>query len=336
MYRPDTDRQTATHTTHRIVFLDHSGEKTKLRRPAFPHEWIEFDHTSDGQIIERLTGATIAILNRTALKERHLLSLPTLKLIAVRATGYQSVDVEACRRLGITVSNVRDWCSAAVAEHAFALILSLRRHLKESSELVNSGSWTASSVAIMKYNFPIDLAGSTLGIIGYGTLGKRVHELAKAFGMNVLIAAHKNGGGSAARGDALRSGRTAFADVIANSDVITLHCPLNEETANLIGADELAAMRPHALLINCARGGLVDEQALALALRAGTIGGAGLDVLRTEPPIEGGPLLGLDLPNLIITPHQAWASTGSLRALDEQLIGNIECFVRGEPRNIVT
>lgn len=322
----EQSRQTAI---QKIVFLDHSNEQRKLRRPDFPHEWVEFDHTTEDQVVDRLKGATIAIVNRTPLNERHLSNVPTLKLIAVRATGYQSVDIDAARRLGITVSNVRGWCSAAVAEHVFALILSLRRHLPEASELVKSGSWTRSSTAIMKYDFPIDLAGSTLGIVGYGTLGKRVHELAKAFGMQVLIAERKNSAH-------VRDGRTAFAEVISKSDVLSLHCPLSEESADLIGKSELSLMRPHALLINCARGGLIDEEALADCLRRGTIGGAGLDVLRTEPPVNGGALLELNLPNLIVTPHQAWLSTGSLKELDEQLIANIESFVGGEPINVVT
>jgi len=315
-------------TLHKIVFLDHSNEKPNFRMPRFPHEWVEYEHTTEDQVVERLAGATVAVMNRTALKDWQLAQLPDLKLVAIRATGYNGIDIESCKRLNIAVSNVRNWCSTSVPEHVFALILALRRKLLEAAQLVTTGQWTASSTAVMKYALPNDLAGSTLGIIGYGALGKRVAEIGRAFGMRVLIAEHKDV-------ESTRPDRESFEDVISTSDIISLHCPLNDATKNLIGADELQTMRKNALLINCARGGIVDENALAAALRAGEIGGAGFDVLSEEPPINGNPLLDPRLKNVIITPHQAWLSSEALNALDDQLINNIESFVAGKPRNIV-
>jgi glycerate dehydrogenase len=190
--------------------------------------------------------------------------------------------------------------------------------------------WQASpTYGVLLEPLPRALAGSTLGVIGYGTLGQRVEKLARCFGMAVFIAEHKG----AAH---VREGRIRFEDVLARSDVLVVLCPLSDETRNLIGAAELALMRHDALLINCARGGIVDEAALATALVQGTIGGAGVDVLSEEPPRHGNPLLTLQLPNLIVTPHMAWASVESLESLAEQLIGTLEAFVAGAPRNLVT
>ena len=312
---------------HKIVFLDQLNEKSKLRSPNFPHEWTEFPQTAENEIRERLAEATIAIVNRVKLREDTLSQLTKLKLIVVRATGYDCIDVAACKKLGITVCNVRDWCRASVAEHTFALIFALRRRLQESTALVNNKQWLGSSSAVLKS--PTELGGTTLGIIGYGSLGKGVAEMGRALGMNLLIAARKNA-------HTLADGRVAFDYLLSNSDVVSLHCPLTESTTNLIGENELKKMRSTALLINCARGGVVNELDLANALKSGTIGGAGVDVLKEEPPIHGNPLMDLELSNLIITPHQAWASEESLKRLDEELVVNIESFVAGRPRSVVS
>lgn len=312
----------------KIVFLDREGLPATVRPPRFPHEWHEYPTSSPDVVVERLQDATIAIIDRVALGEAELAQLPRLKLIAVAATGFDTVDVAACRRRGIAVANVRNW-STSVSEHVFALILALRRNLLSYHDAVQDGAWQrAENYTLLQDPMPLSLSGSTMGIIGYGGLGRTVAELGKAFGMRVLVAERKGAG-------ELREGRTHFDEVLAESSVLVVLCPLTEETHGLIGSAELGSMPRCSLLINCARGGIVDEQALATALQRGDIAGAGVDVLSQEPPRSGNPLLTLRQPNLIVTPHVAWASVQSLQNLADQLIDNIEAFVAGTPRNLV-
>ncbi len=284
--------------------------------------------TAHAQVIERLKHATIAITNKVPLREAELSELPELKFIAVAATGVDIIDLDYCRKRNLPVSNVRNYALHSVPEHVFTLILSLRRNLFSYREDVARGAWAeASGFCLLTY--PIrDLHGSTLGIIGYGALGQAVEKLALSFGMRVLISEHKN-----AR--TIRSGRTGFEETLRASDIISLHCPLNDETRGLIGKSELEMMRRDALLINTARGGLVGEDALAQALRFGLIAGAGFDVLTNEPPRDGNPLLELNLPNFILTPHIAWASREAMQALANQLIANIEAFIKSSPQNLL-
>jgi glycerate dehydrogenase len=314
-------------TTERIVYLDRSVIRTEVRRPAFGHEWIEYPTTRPEEVKARLEGATIAITHRVFLKGEDL--PPTLRLIAVGSTGYERIDLAACRARGIHVSNVRSW-TVSVSEHVFALALALRRHLLTYNSAVRSGAWSSSpdfSLADLQTS-DHTLRGDTLGVIGFGTIGRSVAELGRGFGMEVLVAERK---GAAAP----REGRVPFYEVLRRSDLLAVLCPLTPETRGLIGAEELALMKWDALLINCARGGIVDEFALAEALAQGRLGGAGIDFLETEPPSPGNPLLRLKLDNLIVTPHVAWASQESLANLAEQLIQNIEAFVLGSPRNLV-
>lgn len=221
----------------------------------------------------------------------------------------------------------------SLPEHVFALILSLRRQLPTYNAAVARGDWSRHSNPLLVIPpLPRTLAGSTLGLIGLGTIANQVATIAAAFGMSVLAAERRHA-------PSLREGRIAFDDVLRQSDVLVVLCPLSPETRNLISTDELALMKPNSLLVNCARGGIVDERALAVALRNGRIAGAGVDVLADEPPRNGGPLLDLaaeGCPQLIITPHVAWASEESLQVLVEQLIGNIEAWVEGHPRNLVS
>ena len=312
-----------------IVFLDRDTLKAKIRSPAFPHEWIEYGKTETGEVFERLRDATIAITNKVPLREADLKQLPRLRLIAVAATGVDIIDLEYCRQALVTVSNVRNYAGHTLPEHALMLMLALRRNLLSYRRDVQAGEWQLTHTFCL-FEHPIhDLSGSTLGIIGYGTLGRAVERLAIAFGMRVLRAEHKGA-------ERIREGRVSFEDALGASDIITLHSPLNDGTRNMIGAAELSMMKRDAILINTARGGLVDERALAEALRRGTIGGAGFDVLTKEPPREGNPLLELDLPNFILTPHNAWASLEAMQTLADQLIDNIEAFVRGEPKNVIS
>lgn len=311
----------------RIIFLDRNTLRAKIRRPDFAHEWIEYDETDASRLVERLGGATIAITNKVRLGEAELRELGSLRLIAVAATGVDIIDLEYCRRRGIAVSNIRDYAGHTVPEHALMLMLALRRNLLSYRHDVESGEWERAR-AFCLFEHPIhDLHGSSLGIIGYGTLGKAVERLGLAFGMRVAVAEHKGA-------SKIREGRISFEEALRESDIVTLHSPLNDETRNMIGAAELSLMKPDAILINTARGGLVDERALIDALKSGQIGGAGFDVLTKEPPSEGNPLLDVKLPNLILTPHNAWASREAMQALADQLIDNIEAFVRGEPKNL--
>ena len=313
---------------HSIVFLDRDALIANLRRPAFAHEWREYDESAPEQVVERLSGATIAIVNKVSLREAELARLPQLKLIAVAATGVDIVDLESCRRRGISVSNVRRYAAHAVPEHTLMLMLALSRNLFNHRRDIERGAWQEAKHFCLFNHTIRDLHGLTLGIIGYGALGQAVEKLARALGMRVLISEHKNA-------QETRAGRVSFEEALRASDIITLHAPLRAETRHLIGASELERMKSSALLINTARGGLVDEGALAAALRRGIIGGAGFDVLSDEPPRGGNPLLDLRLPNFILTPHIAWASTEAMQTLADQLIDNIEAFVRGEPRNLV-
>ncbi|MBK7900580.1 MAG: D-2-hydroxyacid dehydrogenase [Azonexus sp.] len=315
----------------RIVCLDRDSFIADLRRPAFPHEWVEYATTPAGQAVERLSGASIAITNKVPLPAEALAALPDLRLVAVSATGTNVVDLEACRARGIAVCNIRGYAAHTVPEHTFMLLLALSRNLIAYRQAVQAGRWQCSQQFCL-FDHPIrDLHGATLGVVGSGSLGAGVVRLAEAFGMRVLRAERK---GAAT----VRPGYTAFAEVLRQCDALTLHCPLGPDTRGLIGEAELRAMRPTALLINTGRGGLVDEAALVHALREGWIAGAGFDVATAEPPPDDHPLLApelLALPNFLLTPHVAWASRPAMQALADQLIENLEAFVAGRPRNRV-
>ena len=308
-------------TTEIIVFLERNTFNVPFRRPAFAHEWSEFGETPPGEVVERLAPATIAICNKLPLRAETLSQLPKLRLIAVAATGVDNVDLAYCRSHNIAVCNTRGYAVNSLPEHALMLMLALRRNLMAYRDDVKAGRWhEAKQFCLLDH--PIgDLRGTTLGIVGFGTLGKSMAQLGRAVGMEVIVA--------------VRDDRAGFEEVLRRSDVLSLHCPLTEETKNLIGADELAQMKPDAILINTARGGLIDDHALIEALKNGRLAGAGIDVLRNEPPREGNPLLEVDLPNLIVTPHNAWASRQAMQTLADQLIDNLEAFVSGSPQNLV-
>ncbi len=317
---------------HRIVYLERESVIADVRRPAFAHEWVEYPATRAEEVAERLTGATIAIVNKAPLPAAVIAALPQLKMVAVAATGTNIVDLAACKARGIVVSNIRGYAEHTVPEHVMALMLALSRNLVAWRESVRAGRWQQSSQFCL-FDHPIsDLHGSTLGLVGSGSLGRGVARLAEAFGMRVMRAERKGASG-------VRSGYHAFAEVLAAADVLSLHCPLTPETQALIGENELRAMKPGALLINTARGGLVDESALIRALKSGWIAGAGFDVISAEPPPVGHPMVDpelLALPNFLLTPHVAWASRPAMQALADQLIDNVEAFAAGHPRNLVT
>jgi glycerate dehydrogenase len=311
-----------------IVFLERSTFNIEFRRPTFLHDWTDFAETPLSEIVPRLRSATIAICNKLPLRADTLRHLTKLKLIAVAATGVDNVDMDFCRANAIAVCNTRGYAINSLPEHALMLMLALRRNLIAYRNDVNAGRWYQAGQFCLLDHPISDLRGTTLGIIGYGTLGQSMAKLASAIGMEVIVAERNHV-------ERVREGRSSFEDVLQRSDVISLHCPLTEETRNLIGVEELRMMKPDGILINTARGGLVDDVALVEALRTGQIAGAGIDVLRVEPPQEGNELLKAALSNLIITPHNAWASRQAMQTLADQLMDNLEAFVRGEPRNLV-
>ncbi len=313
---------------HKIVFLDRDSLQAQVRRPGFKHEWAEFAATDAGQVVARLSGATIAITNKVPLRAADIALLPELRMVAIAATGTDNVDLAACRERGIVVSNIRNYSLVSVPEHVITLILALRRNLRAYINDVEAGLWQQSSRFCLLDHPIADLAGSRIGIVGYGALGKKVATIARAFAMEVCVTSR-----SPVNDEAVSA--MPLDELLRTADVVSLHLPLTEQTRNLIGAKELATMKRSALLINTARGGLVDEDALAQALENGIIGGAGFDVLSKEPPAPENPLLQLRIPNFILTPHVAWASGGAMQTLADMLIDNIEAWAKGEPLNMV-
>lgn len=281
-----------------------------------------FDFSNEGEIKKRLAGCAIALVNKAKLGRDIVLGAANLKLIALAATGTDNVDTSAAKERGIAVANIRDYCSAALAQHVCALILELTQHAGGYDALVRSGAWQRSR-SFALFDYPIrELTGRVLGIVGYGSLGQAAARLGECLGMEVWVAARPGS-------DAVPAGRVAFETLLEEVDVLSLHCPLTEQTHHLIGATELKRMKRDAILINTARGGLVDGAALAAALRAGEIGGAGIDVLPVEPPPDDHPLLAPDIPNLILTPHIAWAALEARQRGIDQVAENVAAFLAG-------
>jgi glycerate dehydrogenase len=280
-----------------------------------------------------LAEAEILITNKMRVGAAELAAAPRLKLVCLSATGVNNVDLAAARARGIGVCNITAYCTASVVQHTYALILALTHHLAGYQRLLQQGAWRDSPQFCL-LDYPIrELAGRKLGIVGYGELGRGVARAAPAFGLEVLVSERPGDPDDGPPG--AETDRLPFARVLEESDILSLHCPLTDATRGLIDAAALARMKPDALLINTARGALVDSAALAAALRAGRIAGAGIDVLPQEPPVDGDPLLDPDIPNLVITPHIAWAARESRqRALDE-IAANIRSFLEGGRRGRV-
>lgn len=300
-----------------ILDLDSLGpEDLDLRAllASLPH-WQQYGSTRPEQTADRVRAAQVIITNKVVIDEPVMAGAPALKLICVAATGTNNIDLQAAQRRGISVRNAVNYGTDAVAQHALMLMLTLSTQLLAYRDDIRAGRWSRSPFFCLLGHPIRQLSQQTLGIVGYGSLGQRVAELARAFGMKILV--------SARPGEPAQAGRLAFGELLGQVDILSLHCPLTPHTDKLINARTLALMKPGALLINTARGGLIDEPALATALRAGQLGGAGLDVLSMEPPPADHPLLAPDIPNLILTPHSAWASQPARQALVDQLQQNI-------------
>jgi glycerate dehydrogenase len=310
----------------RAVFLDYDTVSNgDLDRSVFTAAQVEyFGTTEPGQVGERIRDADIVLLNKVKMPRAQLEQAARLKLIAVAGTGTDQVDLAAARERGIAVCNVRGYCTQSVVQHAWSMILSLTQHLPQFARLTMDGSWVKNEEATL-FAHPIrELAGCTLGVVGWGNLGRGVAGIAEAFGMRVIIANRPGG--------AAEPGRVDLAQLLKTSDVVSLHCPLTPATRGLIGARELALMKPGALLINTARGGLVDGLALAQALKEGRLAGAGIDALVQEPPVDGDPLLDPAIPNLILTPHIAWAAREARQRCLAEMAANIEDYLGGGRR----
>jgi len=313
----------------RVVFLDRASLRANIRAPNAATQYCEYDATEAADMLERLRGAVVAIVNKVPMRAATLEQLPDLKLIAVAATGVDNVDVAYCRENGIAVANIQNYAQHSVPEHAFALILALRRNLLAYAHDVQSGAWNESSQFCLHTHVIGDLHGATLGIVGAGAIGRATGAIGRAFGMRVLFAQHASSSQPTLE-------RVPLDELLRRSDILSLHCPLEPATRNLMDIDAFRRMKRGALLINTARGGLIDEAALVQALDEGLIAGAGLDVLTVEPPRGGNPLLDKRRMNLIVTPHIAWASAEAMQSLADQLIDNIESWAAGKPRNLVT
>ncbi|HXQ63662.1 MAG TPA: NAD(P)-dependent oxidoreductase [Steroidobacteraceae bacterium] len=316
----------------RAVFLDYATvsfgadlDPGRLRR-ALPDLTL-YDVTEASQVRERLDRQQVAIINKVELTAEVIVASPALKLIALAATGTNNVELETARARGVAVCNIRDYCTPSLVQHVFAVLLALTHRLREYDRALKAGAWEHAAHFTM-LDFPIrELAGRTFGIVGFGALGQSVARVAKSFGMQVLIANRPGG--------PREPGRLDLEALLPLADVLTLHCPITPATRNMIGERQLALMKKDAVLINTARGALVDAAALAAALRAGRLGGAGIDVLAEEPPVHGSPLLAPDLRNLIVTPHIAWAARESRQRAIDEVAANVEDFERGGRRGRV-
>jgi glycerate dehydrogenase len=317
----------------RAVFLDYGTvssnddlDSASLRRAA---PGIDLrNNTPQADVPAVIAGASVVALNKLRLTRETIVAAPDLRLVVLAATGTNNVDLEAARERGVGVCNLRDYCTASVVQHVLGTMLLLTQRLREYDTLVRSGAWSRGDQFCL-LDYPIrELTGRPLGIVGHGALGKGVARAASlALGMEVLLANRPGG--------ERQPGRHDLDDLLPRVDVLSLHCPLTPATKGMIGATRLARMRPDALLVNTARGALVDSQALADALRAGRLGGAAIDVLPQEPPLHGDPLLAPDIPNLVVTPHIAWAARAARQRCLDEMAANIEDFLRGGHRGRV-
>ena len=327
----------ATHSTRdqsetlvKAVFLDYdtvsSGDLDTSALSAAVDD-LALCESDDAKIIERIRDAQVVLLNKVELSRELMQGAPKLKLVAVAGTGTNNIDVEAARELGVAVCNVRGYCTSSVTQHVWGLILSLTQHVSDYARLAGNGSWTENELLTVLSHPIRELDGRIFGVVGWGELGRGAARVAEAFGMRVIIANR--------RGESPRSGRVELPQLLAMADIVSLHCPLNDSTRGLIGEHELALMKPDALLINTARGGLVDGKALAAALKSGRLGGAGIDVLPNEPPPADEPLLDPNIPNLIVTPHVAWAGREARQRCLDEMAANIKDFRSGGRRSRV-
>jgi len=321
--------------TTRIVFLDRAifAPSVDLRPPAFEHAWTDHAVTTPGAVVERLKGAEIAVTSKIPIGPAEFAALPNLRMIAIAGAGVDHIDLAAAKAHGVTVANLKGYAWRAVAEHAIAMTFALARNLQSYGDAVAAGRWSEAEAFCWHGGGAIlDLLDATFVVVGKGAIGGETGRLAAALGMRVLYAERSGA-------TEVRPGYVSFEAALEAADVVSLHCPLTAQTRHMIDAAAFANMRRQPILINCGRGGLVDELALEAALDAGQIRAAGFDVLSKEPPQPGdaNPVLQLaGRPNVLVTPHVGWASRTAMQAAADMLIGNIEAFVAGAPPNTVS
>lgn len=319
-------------SAYKAVFLDHTSlDLGDLDLSALHDNFAEltlYSSSAPQEVIERLQGAQVAISNKIMIDATTFASCPDLKLVLITATGTNNVDLVSAREHGVVVCNCQGYGTPSVAQHTLMLLLNLATRLSDYQSAVQHGRWQQAKQFCL-LDFPIvELQGKTLGLLGHGELGGAVAKLAEAFGMRVVL--------GQIPGRPARPDRVPLPELLPQVDALTLHCPLNEHTRDMLGADELSLMKPHAFIVNTARGGLINEQALADALRNGHLGGAATDVLTVEPPVNGNPLLAGDIPRLIVTPHNAWGSVEARQRIVGQLIENVQAFLAGTPQRVVS
>jgi len=319
----------------KAVFLDYSTMGPELDLSPLSEQLPEleiFDATSDDQIADRIRDAEFVFANKVKINDELLAAANKLQFIGLTATGTDNINLESAKRHGVAVCNIRGYCTRSVTEHVFGLLLSLTHSLHRYTTAVRDGGWQQAPDFCMLV-YPIrELSAMTMGIVGYGQLGSAIARKAREFDMEVLISSRPGTNVDAAPND---EDRVSFDELLSRSDVISLHCPLTDQTHELFAADEFRKMKPTAILINTARGALIDSAALANALQSGEIGAAGIDVLPNEPPVHGDPLLDYRGDNLLITPHVAWATDRSRQDAIQEVAENVRAFLAGEQRNRV-
>ncbi len=317
---------------YRIVNLDRDGLPSHIEIPApkFEHDWTNYPSSNADEVISRAKGADILVVNKVSVNAAILEACPTVKHVAVCATGYNIIDIAACESRGISVSNIPSYAATTVSEHVIASALVLRREINRYRQAVINGKWQ-NSPAFCLFDKPfLNLRGATMGLIGLGEIGEATAKHAKALGMTVLFSSRSQRSHDFAK-------QVDLDQLLSQSDVVSIHCSLNETSKGLIGERQLALLPRHAILINTARGGIVDEQAVVDAIHNESIAGIAFDVLEQEPPIENSPLLSIShQPHVLITPHISWASEQAMQYLANTLTRNIEEFAAGAPTNLVT
>lgn len=323
----------------RTVFLDFATlHPTDLNTQKLSDclDEVEFwSETKPGEMVSRLTEAEVVVVNKVELRRDAIEAAGNLKLICLAATGSDNIDLDAAKEHGIAVANIRDYCTASVIQHVFTLLLTLNQKLDAYRQQVTNGEWqNVSRFCLLDPPFE-ELHDKTLGLIGLGSLGGGVAGVARAFGMRVIAARLPWRTAKSPGPDGQSAPRLPLQDLLQQSDIVSLHCPLTEDTRNIINAEALALMQKHALLINTARGALVDSAALVAALKSGSIAGAGIDVLPEEPPARGNPLLDYlqsadQSAPLVVTPHIAWAARQARQRALDQVLENIQAFANGE------
>lgn len=315
----------------KAVFLDFDtmggGLDVSPLKAAIP-DIVIHDVTANDQVAERIAGKNVVFTNKMRLSAKLLAAAPELKFIGLTATGTDNIDIETARKHNIAVANIRNYCTQSVVEHVFGAVLTLTHSLPRFRQTVRDGAWQKAADPFLLVHPVRELSAMTMGIVGFGALGQGVARTAEYFGMDVIVAARRDA-------EKIPGDRVPFDALLDSADIISLHCPLTDETRNLLSSAEFKRMKKSAIVVNTARGGLIDSAALVAALKNGDVAAAAVDVLPQEPPVNGDPLLDYDGDNLVLTPHIAWASDEARQNAINELAENVKAFQIGARRNRV-